>query len=519
MGGLASGALVYWLAPEAEGHGTDAAIDAYHHKGGVIRGRVPFVKALASALTIGSGGSGGREGPIAQIGAGFGSNLAQLLKLSPRERRILMAAGMGAGIGAIFHAPLAGALFASEVFYRDMDIEYDVIVASIISSIIAYGVFAVPFGWKPLFVTPDFVFERMAQLIPYLILAIVVALAAILYIKSFYGVRSLFHRLSIPLYIAPAIGGLLVGCIGFFLPEALGTGYGTIQKALVIGTEMEDIYGSISIGLLVAVFWGKIATTSFSIGSGGSGGVFGPSIVIGGVLGAIIGSLALKCFPGMNIQPGAFVIVGMAGFFAAAANTPISTIIMVSEMTGNYHLLVPSMWVCIVAYLLVRKYSLYENQLPNRFNAPVHMGNMLESVLRNIAVGKVIAHKRNHKVLSLSPLTNLRDMLEHFSRSQQSSFPVIDDNQLVGIVRGSELRLLIKSEADFEMTMIAEDLSRSPLTVTEHDSLLEAIQKMNVNELEEVAVVDKQDRKHLIVMLSLGDIISAYDRELTHRLD
>ena len=527
LGGLAGGLLVYLLAPEAEGHGTDAAIEAYHHKSGQIRTRVPFVKAIASALTIGTGGSGGREGPIAQIGAGLGSSLASALGLRPRERRILMVAGMAAGIGAIFHAPMAGALFAAEVLYRDMDLEYEVIIPSIIASIIAYAVFAMRFGWDSLFVTPEFTFEHPGQLLPYLILAFAVAAGAVLYIRSFYGVRNLFEKIRLPRYLAPAIGGLVVGIIGFFLPQALGTGYGTVQKALVWNTDLQAVLETqsgvshhITISMLLAVFLGKIATTSFSIGSGGSGGVFGPAIVIGGALGGMVGLIMEQLFPGLDIQPGAFVIVGMAGFFAAAANTPISTIIMVSEMTGNYHLLVPSMWVCIIAYILVPRTSLYEKQIKNRFDAPVHRGDMMEAVLRTITVADVLKEKPHGNVISVPADALLKDLLTLFAESEQSSLPVVDDDgNLIGLIRGRELRTMIKQQAELANVIIAEDMASPLVAAADTETLLGAIRRMQENELDELAVVDRDADKQLLGVLSHSDIVAAYDRELALRLE
>ncbi|MCP3892956.1 MAG: chloride channel protein, partial [Desulfobulbaceae bacterium] len=188
LGGLFSGWLVYTYAPEAEGHGTDAAIEAYHFKGGFIRNRIPFIKTIASAVTLTTGGSGGREGPIAQIGAGFGSFLATKLKLSDRERRIMMAAGIGAGVGSIFRAPLAGALFAAEVLYRDPEFESEVIIPAGISSVVAYCLFCLVFGWGSLFSSPDLVFQNPIELGPYLILAVVLVIFSVFYIKAFYGV-------------------------------------------------------------------------------------------------------------------------------------------------------------------------------------------------------------------------------------------------------------------------------------------------------------------------------------------
>ncbi|MFO7884509.1 MAG: chloride channel protein, partial [Desulfobacteraceae bacterium] len=232
MGGVVSGWLVYTFAPEAEGHGTDAAIEAYHEKGGFIRGRVPFIKTIASAVTLTTGGSGGREGPIAQIGAGFGSFLATRLNLSDRERRIMMAAGVGAGVGSIFRAPLAGALFAAEVLYRDPEFESDVIIPAGISSVVAYCIFCLVFGWGSLFESPGFKFSNPLELGPYLVLSIVLVLTGIFYVKMFYGVTDLFHRIKIPNHIKPAIGGLITGIIGFFLPYTLAFGYGFVQKAI-----------------------------------------------------------------------------------------------------------------------------------------------------------------------------------------------------------------------------------------------------------------------------------------------
>ena len=217
VGGLLSGILVFTLAPEAEGHGTDSAISAYHNHQGQIRPRVPLVKIIASALTLGTGGSGGREGPIAQIGAGFGSVLGNLLRLRPAERRVLMAAGMGSGIGAIFRAPLAGTMFAAEVLYRSPEFEPEVIIPTGIASVISYCVFGAYSGWEPLFNIPDLKFTNPWQLGPYLVLAIFMALLAMLYTRTFYGCKRLFDRLPIPRHFRPAIGALLTGLVAVCL--------------------------------------------------------------------------------------------------------------------------------------------------------------------------------------------------------------------------------------------------------------------------------------------------------------
>ncbi|GAB4334934.1 MAG: chloride channel protein [Candidatus Abyssubacteria bacterium] len=505
IGGLVSGLIVFTLAPEAEGHGTDSAIAAYHFRRGEIRARVPLVKAVASAITIGTGGSGGREGPIAQIGAGFGSVVARALKLSIYERRILMAAGMAAGIGAIFHAPLAGALFAAEVLYKEMDMEYEVIVPSIISSVIAYAVFATKFGWNPLFQTPGYVFEKPSQLLPYFILALIVAGTAWLFIQIFYGVRDSFRSIPLPNHVKPALGGLFVGIIGFFLPDALGTGYGVVQGAFA---------GRFGVSILLAVALGKMLTTSFSIATGGSGGVFGPSVVIGGALGGAVGQVMQLVFPGMGIQPGAFVLVGMAGFFAAAANTPISTVIMVSEMTGNYHLLVPSMWVCIIAYLVVRRSTIYEKQIPTRMDAPSHVGEMMGGILKRLTVADALGNGGRNHVITVSESATLHELLEKFTSSKHTCFPVVnDEGKLIGVVDGKDLRHTISEAGFIDHLIIAKELAIDSPTVTPHEDLYSVVHKMVVSRSDELVVVDEADPRKPIGILTRGDLVAAYDRQ------
>ena len=384
MGGLISGFLVYQFAPEAEGHGTDAAIDAYHNKGGFIRGRIPIIKTIASAITLTTGGSGGREGPIAQIGAGFGSFLATRLKMSDRERRIMLAAGIGAGVGSIFRAPLAGALFAAEVLYRDPEFESEVIIPAGISSVIAYCVFCLVFGWGALFESPDdIVFQNPLELGPYIVLAFVLAFTGFLYVKSFYGITGIFKRLKLPNHIKPALGGLCTGLIGFFLPTTLAFGYGYVQMVLTDPMSM-------SIMALFLLAMGKILTTSFSIGSGGSGGVFGPSVVIGGAMGGVVGKVFHDIMPGIVTHPESFIVVGMAGFFTAVSNTPISTIIFVSEMTDSYQLLLPSLFVCAISFMVSGPWTIYQKQVKNRVASAAHAGEFMVDVLQMIKVQDLV---------------------------------------------------------------------------------------------------------------------------------
>ncbi|MFC1476940.1 chloride channel protein [candidate division KSB1 bacterium] len=508
LGGLLSGLLVFSLAPEAEGHGTDAAIETFHKKRGKIRARVPFIKIIASSLTLGSGGSAGAEGPIAQIGSGFGSLIGQWLKLSPHDRRILMVAGMGAGIGAIFRAPFAGALFASEVLYREAELEYEVIIPSTIASAVSYGVFAAKFGWTPLFETPGFVFSEPTQLIPYTALAIIIALSAKLFIRIFYYIRDLFEALPGPPHLKPMYGGFLVGCIGFFLPEAIGTGYGNIQQGINFP------YSEITLQFLVILAIGKMFSTAFCAGSGGSGGIFGPSVVIGGTIGGAVGMLFILYVPHFNIEAGAFVIVGIAGFFSAAAKTPIAMIFMVSEITGDYHLIVPAMWVTVIAFFANRSSTLYEKQLYTRFDSPAHLGNFIEDILRQLQVRDALLRIDTKSFPIIQRNAPLPELIDHLAKSDYKCYPVIDEqNKLVGMVKANEVRLLYK-EHQASTLVVAHDLIAPAVTVSPSDSLFTALRRAHEQNVRDLVVVDENDAAQVIGILSSNDIITAYDREI-----
>lgn len=510
VGGLLAGILIQRFAPEAAGHGTDEAVDAFHRRDGLIRGRVPIIKTIASALTLGSGGSGGREGPIAQIGAGFGSFLARRLSLPVRERRILLAAGVGAGVGSIFRAPLAGALFAAEVLYSDPEFESDVIIPAAISTIVAYCVYSLKFGFGALFATPRFEFRSAWELLPYTVLAVAVALAAGLFAKVFYAVQAQSRRLSLPAAVKPMLGGLLTGLVALALYLASGSihaldvlsfGYGSLQDALL---------GRIPWTILLLIAGGKLLTTSFSIGSGGSGGVFGPSMVIGGTMGGALGILAQHLMPGVVTQPAAFVPVGMAGFFAAAANTPISTLIMVSEMTGNYQLLLPSLWVCAIAYLVGRRWTLYRSQVRSRAESPAHRGAILAGVLRAMRVKDVVGERPVHV---LGETASLEEVIRAFMHSSQHCFPIVDPTgRMTGSITLHQLRQHLDDSGE-QSPVIAHDLASQPgETLYLHDDLETALARMVALDVEELPIVKSKEERRVVGLLSRRDIVAVYNR-------
>ncbi|MFC1830160.1 chloride channel protein [Thermodesulfobacteriota bacterium] len=504
IGGVLSGWIVYTYAPEAEGHGTDAAIDAYHRKGGYMRNRVPIIKTIASAITLTTGGSGGREGPIAQIGAGFGSFLASTLRLSDRERRIMMAAGIGAGVGSIFRAPLAGALFAAEVLYRDPEFEPEVIIPAGISSVVAYCLFCLVFGWGSLFESPDFIFRNPLELGPYIVLSLVLVAVGVFYIKIFYGVIRVFKAMHVPNYLKPGIGGLCTGIIGYFLPQTLAFGYGFAQQAL---------YNELTIPFLLLLAVGKIFTTSFSIGSGGSGGVFGPSIVIGGALGGAVGKACHHIMPGIVTEPGAFVVVGMAGFFTAVSNTPISTIIFVSEMTNSYHLLLPSLLVCSVSYLAARKWTIYEKQVKSKIDSPAHSGDFFVDILQAIRVRDLMHLVK--KVHLIPQDMVFSDFKKIFSQTKQHYFPVTDAyERLIGIFSSTDIREVLFSR-EIENLVVMRDVVTFEIIVTfPSDDLNSVLQKFTTKNIDSLPVVKDDDHGILVGMLNRREVIAFYNEKI-----
>jgi CIC family chloride channel protein len=502
-GGLLGALIVYRFAPEAEGHGTDAAIEAFHQGEGYVRPQVVPVKILASFLTLGSGGSGGREGPIAQIGAGFGSFLGTVLKLPVRERRILLAAGVGAGIGSIFRAPLAGTLFAAEVLYGSLEFDSDVILPAAIATTVSYCVFSFVFGWGSLFKAPDFRFEHPLELIPYTAMVPVLTAAAFLYVRTFYGLHRRFKQMRLSPYLRPALGGLAVGLIGIFLPQTLAFGYGFIQQAL---------QGNVATGLLLAVALGKILTTSLSIGSGGSGGVFGPSMVIGAALGGACGNLFHQALPNLVSQPGAFVIVGMAGFWAAASKSPISTILMVSEMTGSYHLLLPALLVCSLSFLFSRGWSIYDQQVPGRLESPAHAGDFFFDVLGELTVADV---GELRQVRAVPENMSFAEFRSFFAETEQHYFPVVDEQRrLSGIFSINDVRSLL-FEQGLDQVVVVKDLARADIIkVTPSEDLASVLKKFTVRNLNELPVVDAGDQRKLLGMLGRRQVIALYNRRL-----
>jgi len=381
LGGLASGLLTHWLAPEAAGGGADATIEAYHH-GGVIRRRVIPVKGLASILALSAGGSGGREGPTMQIGAAIGAAVGRVLPTRRAERRVLLVAGIAAGISAVFRTPLGAALLATEMLYRD-DFEADALIPSIFASVVSYSIVIALFGETTLFGSlPRFPFLP-AHLPLYALLALVVALAAVAFVRSLRLAQRSFSRLPVPPWARPALGGLAMGCLGTAVVlwmrtshgassgfGVFGGGYGALQVAMTGADWMPT--GWAAVGLLAGVALAKIVASALSIGSGAAAGDFAPSLAIGGLVGAAFGHAARGLLGDPSIQPAAFALVGMGTFYGGLAHAPLSALVLVAELAGSYDLLVPMMLAIGIAYIALRRETLYPAQAPSRSASAAH---------------------------------------------------------------------------------------------------------------------------------------------------
>jgi CIC family chloride channel protein len=508
IGGLACGLLVYGFAPEAEGHGTDALVNAFHRLSGRIRPRVPFVKTAASIITIGTGGSAGREGPIAQIGAGFGSYMATKFSLSERDRRLLMLAGAAGGIGAIFRAPLGGALFVSEVLYSSTALEAAAVIPCVIASITGYTVFSLVFGTGLAFKTPASLHFSSALELPfYLVFAVVCAVVGYLYVLTFYGLRDrLFRKLQVPQFVKPAVGGLMLGGLVVWLPQLMSGGYGWIQMA---------IDGRLGLWLMVVLCFGKILATSFTISSGGSGGVFAPSLFIGAMLGGAYGLACEQLFPGAIARPEAFVLVGMGGFFAGVARVPLTAMLMVCEMSGNYGLLIPLMLVCVVnVALLSSRWTLYEEQVSTIVDSPAHQGDFVIDVLEQMHVRDVMNLSRPFDIVP--EYMALPDVLRVASQAAITYFPVVDNEQnLVGIFSLRDLRAVLTGNGSGHLIVASDIATQQVLTVRPDDDLHTALRRFTQKNIDYLPIVNHENNRRVIGMLSRHDVIAAYHYKVT----
>lgn len=393
LGGLLCGLLTHRLAPETAGGGGNAYLAAFHRERGVIRKRVAALKVLASSITLGTGGSGGREGPTMQIGAAVGSLLGRFFRVDERERRTLLVAGAAAGMGAIFRTPLGGAMMAVEILYRD-DLEADAIVPSVIASVTAYSVMITVLGSGHEFALPSHAVG--SSLVPpktlplFIVLGVALAISGIAFTRTLHYSTRAFERMALPRWAKPAVGGLLVGLLALAFPQVAGIGYGWLESA--VNAQGWAAHGAVrsaelaTIGMLFAVAVLKIVASAFTIGSGGAGGDFGPSVFVGGVIGCTVGRLFEVLMPAFAPPAWTFGMVGMGAMFGGIAHVPIASLIMVCEMAGSYDLIVPLMLAEGTTFVLCRRENLYDDQPRVRSESPAHRDELTVDVLEDMTV-------------------------------------------------------------------------------------------------------------------------------------
>ncbi len=517
VGGLLAGLIIWRVAPEAGGGGVDAVIDAYHRGGGKMRGRVPLSKLLASVFTLGSGGSGGREGPMAQIGAGFGAFVAARLRLSARERRLLLLAGAAGGISALFRTPLGASIWALEVLYRD-DFESEGLFPCLVSSVTAYSVFTTIYDQGSLFyVSRTFEFDPL-QLPFYFALGVVCAPLGLLWIKTSSITEAQFARIRLPVWAKPAVGGLLVGAFCLLVPWAFGSGYGWMQDALrtIDDPERRLPIGYQGFGLLLGIACAKMLATSLTIGSGGSAGKFFPTLFIGGFIGGAFGLLFHELAPDVVHQPGAFVLVGMGAFYCGVSHTPIASIILVSELFGSYDLLVPIMFAEMIALLLLRKHTLYKAQVQNALQSPAHLAEFTVDVLEGLKVRDHFTPGRASETVPAN--MNLRAFLAQVSATAESFFVVHDPatRKLVGTVSLSNVRTVVAEQEFLEIVLVGDAMWPFDSLAPDTD-LRSALRTFLASGYDHLPVVDPAQPDTVLGTLSQQQVFAAYNAEILRR--
>ncbi|MBW2313119.1 MAG: chloride channel protein [Deltaproteobacteria bacterium] len=503
-GGALVGPLVWFFAREAKGHGVPEVMEAVAMRGGVIRPRVVIVKTLASALSIGSGGSVGREGPIVQIGSAVGSVIAQILRMPPREMRTIVACGAAAGIAATFNAPIAGALFAVEIILGDFAaVSFTpIVIASVVATVISRGIL----GDVPAFEVPHYELVSGWELVPYIGVGVAAGLAAVLFQHCLHSSEDFFERLRVPGWAKASLGGLLVGGMGAAgFPHILGVGYGSITAAMT---------DQLPILTLLALLAAKIISTSLTVGSGGSGGIFAPSLFMGAMLGGVFGSLIHGWFPESTATGGSYALVTMGGFVAAATWAPITAIIMIFELTSNYTIVPALMATCVTSVFVATalgRDSVYTAKLHRR---GIDLSSEEDpNVLRGISVIDVIDREPER----LAASADLQTVVDRIVQSDHTEIFVVGENEeLLGTIYLRELRRLLPEINLLREVVVAEDLLEKDCPyVTEDDDLAQVLRVFTQDVFEELPVLD--DDARLVGSVHKRDVLEAYNQGVLQR--
>lgn len=505
IGGLIVGPIIYFFAREAKGHGVPEVMEAIILKGGVIRPRVVFAKIIASAVSIGTGGSVGREGPIVQIGSAAGSALGQLIKVRGSHLRTFVACGAAAGIAGTFNAPIAGSIFALEILLGDFAIAQfsPIVIASVTSTVISRYYL----GDFPAFIVPKYELVSVFEFIPYSILGVLAAIVGVSFINLLYKTEDVFDSIPIPSWVKPAIGGLIVGGIGIFFPHIFGVGYETMDKAL----SNEFTWGFLFLLILL-----KLVATSITIGSGGSGGVFAPSLFLGASLGGFIGTLVHTYFPSISAHPGAYALVGMGAVAAATMHAPLTSILILFELTNDYHIILPLMTAIIFSILIkmyIKKESVYSLKLVRRgleINKKTNPNLLKEVKIESLYKTGGVQVKLN---------TSFKDLVKLVQNNIHLNYFVVDeDDRFVGILSPYKIRIMgIQNKPEFS-GITAEDLMLpEKIYFTPSDTLDMVGLFLNDIILDEIPIVNNPQEKKILGYISKTEIIHAYNRIVLKR--
>jgi CIC family chloride channel protein len=499
VGGLIVGLLIYFFSSETKGHGVPEVMLAVSTAGSKIRPRVVAMKALVSSICIGSGGSVGREGPIVQISSALGSSLGQLFRLSEDKKRILIACGAAGGIAATFNAPIAGIFFALEIILREYGTRYfsSVVLSAVTATVISRSFL----GSSPAFIVPHYELVSSWEIIFYFILGFLAAITGWVFIKMLYKSEDIFDALKIPNFAKPALGGLMLGIIGLFFPQIFGVGYPSMEQTL---------NGQLSSLLILGLIGLKILATSLTLGSGGSGGVFAPSLFIGVMLGNSFGTLLYYLFPSIPISPGAYALVGMGAVFAGAGQAPISAIMILFEMTGDYKIILPLMIACVISTIVLKKISrdsIYTLKLRRR-------GVDIMKIRKRDLMDMIrVSEAMFSHVITINDTTTVRNAGLVIKRTTHRGFPVLDaDGNLAGMVTQQDINKALNSEqGDIPVTEI---MTRNLMVCYPDETLKIALEKLGELNIGRIPVVERKNPLKLVGLVTRKGIITAYNEEL-----
>jgi CIC family chloride channel protein len=506
LGGLIVGPIIYFFAPEAKGHGVPEVMQSILLKSGVIRGRVAFVKTIASAITIGTGGSVGREGPIIQIGSSIGSMVGQFFRVPSKKLKTLVACGAAAGIAAAFNAPIAGALFAVEIILMDFAVAQfsPIVISSVMATVISRsfeGDFAA-------FIVPKYELVSPYEIGFYFVLGALSGVVSYLFIKALYFSEDHFdNKLKFPDYLKPVLGGLGVGLIALTFPQIMGVGYDTINNAL---------YGNMIWYIALALVFVKILSTSITLGSGGSGGIFAPSLFMGAMLGYFFGSFVHQYFPTISASPGAYALVAMGGLVAGTTRAPITAIIIVFELTNDYNIILPLMITCIISTILSSKLSresIYTLKLLLR-NIGIKEG-METNVMESIEVKDVYSTDFD----SLNAVDNFSQVVNKVIRGKETDYPVLaGNNKVVGIISLNDIKDYLFDKESLQHLLIAGDIANTNFeAVTLDENCSSALEKLRRSSYEGLPVVKNRDPQTIIGFIWRKEILDAYHKAIERR--